>query len=284
MREQEERDKYELIEPKCKLSEVELIPELRSAVVEVIEDREYEEALKKEDLKPRKLVMLHGPPGCGKTSIAHGIAAETGLPLYMVSGAELISSFVGQSEKNVEEVFRFANATECIMLIDEFDSFGQDRARGGATHERRLTNTLLVNMETRPPLGITVTCTNFLDYIDPAILRRFDTILSVPALDKKALIKVAKGVLKDRFGISPEECVAEGKTPSGVVRAAKTKLRQAVLAKAKARGKPKKKREGLFEPITAEYQSRIESLPVGAFASDFKWDAVSNYVMPTRSP
>lgn len=241
-------DKYELIEPKCKLSEVELNKELRASVEEVIEDREFAEELEEEGLKPRKLIMLHGPPGCGKTSIAHGIAAETGLPLYMVSGAQLINALVGQSDKNAEEVFRFAHATECVMLIDEFDSFGRDR-KYAASFEQRLVNTLLVNMETRPPLGITIACTNFVDSIDSAVMRRFDTVLEVPALDKKALIKVAKGVLKDRFGISPEECVAEGKTPSGVVRAAKTKLRQAVLAK--SRGKPKK-RKAVFEPAFGE--------------------------------
>lgn len=234
-------NKYEKIEPKCKLSEVELPENLRAAIQEVVEDRDYAGYLVDEGLKPRKLILLHGPPGCGKTSIAHGIAAETSLPLYMVSGAQLISAYVGESSKHAEEVFKFAEKEECVMLIDEFDSFGGNRSTG-YSYERRLVNTLLVNMETRPPAGLTVACTNFLDYIDPAILRRFDLILEVPQLSYEALVKVAENVLKGRYDISPAECVSEGITPSGTVRAATNKLRSAVIAKSRKEGRAKKVR------------------------------------------
>lgn len=231
-------EKYELIKPKCKLSEIELNENLRKSIDEILEDRKFEHALKREKLTPRKMILLYGPPGCGKTSIAHAIAAETGLPLYLANGAQIISAYVGESSKHAEQVFRFANEKDCVMLVDEFDSFARSRQKS-ASYEIRLVNTLLVNMEMRPPQGIMIACTNFDTDIDPAILRRFDMILEVPHLSREALIKVAETALDGRFGISAEECVNEGLTPSGTVRAAKNKLRAAVLASERANPTPK---------------------------------------------
>lgn len=229
---------YEKFEPKCTFSEVELKPDLRAAIQEVIDDREMAHALEREGLIPRKRILLHGPPGCGKTSIAHALASEVKLPLYVASGAQIIDAYVGGSEKNIEKLFKFAESEECVLLVDEFDTFSRDRSRG-ARYEANMVNTLLVNMEARVPAGIVIACTNFLDIIDSAVTRRFDVILEVPGVSREMLIKIAENTLKGRFSINPEECAMEGRTPSGTVRAAKNKLRSAVLSAERANPTPK---------------------------------------------
>jgi SpoVK/Ycf46/Vps4 family AAA+-type ATPase len=226
-------DLYSEIKPKCTLASLELNPDLRKEVQEIIEDRAYSTALKQEGLVPRKLLMLEGPPGCGKTSIAHGMAEAMKMPLYLVSTGQLISKYVGESEKFVEKIFKFSAEHEVLLLIDEFDSFGLERH--GNIYEQRLVNTFLVNMEMNPPKGMVVACTNYAQHIDAAIMRRFDSVLEVPQVSYKGLIKIAESVLQGRFKISPADCVREGITPSGTVRAAKNRLRSAVIEREQAR-------------------------------------------------
>lgn len=241
----EEREKqpiYEKIQPKCSFDDIELKSSLKASLDEVLEDHQYAGILEDDGLVPRKLIILHGPPGCGKTSIAHAMAKAMSLPLYMVSGANLESCYVGESEKNAEEVFRFANKQECVMLIDEFDSFAINRNQQ-SQYGLKLVNTFLTNMETRPPEGLIIACTNFIDRIDPAILRRFDIQLEVPQLSTQAMVTIAEKFLKGRHGISPSECVQEGKTPSGTIRSAKNKLRTAIINEARARKATKGKKK-----------------------------------------
>lgn len=246
-------DKYEQIKPKCGLKDIELSEKLRGSIDEMLEDRKFSFALSDEGLKPRKLVLLYGPPGCGKTSIAHGLAHESGLPLFLASGAQIVSMFVGEAEKAAESIFKFTEKEDCIMLIDEFEGLAPDR-RHAADHSHRLVNTFLVNMETRVPLGITVCCTNYKELIDAAILRRFDLILEVPPLSRESLVKVAEAIIKGRHGITAEDCLRVANTPSGIVREAKNRLRSAIIDAERKNPRPIPKAP---DPVVVVQQPRL---------------------------
>lgn len=227
---------YEMIEPKCSLADLVLPESVTNPVKEILEDHEYRDALMEAGLACRKKILFHGPPGCGKTSIAHALAKELEAKFYSVSLAQAVGSHLGESEKNVEAIFKFAQLNRVVMLLDEFDSIGSARRTGKMDNsadrqDNRMVNTVLTCIENRPPLGLIIGATNLFETLDEAVLRRFDMIIEVPSATRPALKKIANGVIKGRFGISIDEILQEASTPAAVVRVATDRLRRKVIEK-----------------------------------------------------
>lgn len=237
---QSEPKLFRRVKPKCTMRELVLPEGVTGPVKELLEDQAYADALRYEGLDVRKRVILHGPPGCGKTSIAHALAAELGIGLYEVSIAETCSSYMGESEKQVEKIFDFAAQNRCVLLLDEFDSIGQHRraSHGNANQtENRIVNTILTRLESVDPLGLIVACTNYLDFIDRAILRRFDLELEIPEASAAALETLARQILRDRHGIQLDDVLRYAKTPAEVTKRANDLLRRAVITAERERRK-----------------------------------------------
>jgi transitional endoplasmic reticulum ATPase len=145
------------------------------------------------NVEPPKGILLYGPPGTGKTMIAKAVAATSEANFISIKGPELISKWVGESEKGVREVFRKARqAAPCVIFFDELDAVAP--RRGGSEGDAHVTERLLSQMLTElngleDLKGVVVIgATNRPDIIDEALLRpgRFDRILEVPAPDKEA--------------------------------------------------------------------------------------------------
>lgn len=117
-------------------------------------------------------LCLYGPPGTGKTAYARWLAAELGMPLMLYSASALMSKWVGESEKNIASAFRRAERENALLLIDEVDSFLQDRAHARQSWEVTMVNEMLTRMEAFS--GLFIASTNLMDNLDPAALRRFD--------------------------------------------------------------------------------------------------------------
>ncbi|MDP8888773.1 MAG: CDC48 family AAA ATPase [Thermoproteota archaeon] len=146
------------------------------------------------NVEPPKGILLYGPPGTGKTMIAKAVAATSEANFISIKGPELISKWVGESEKGVREVFRKARqAAPCVIFFDELDAVAPRRG-GGSEGDAHVTERLLSQMLTELDgledlKGVVVIgATNRPDIIDEALLRtgRFDRILEVPAPDKDA--------------------------------------------------------------------------------------------------
>lgn len=117
-------------------------------------------------------LCLYGPPGTGKTAYGRWLAEQMGVPLHVKRASDLISKWLGDSEKNIAKAFRQAEQEGAVLLIDEVDSFLQDR-RGANQHwEISQVNEMLTQMESFP--GVFVASTNLMDGLDQAALRRFD--------------------------------------------------------------------------------------------------------------
>lgn len=153
----------------------------------------HKEAFEHADVKPPKGVLLFGPPGTGKTLIAKTIAHTTESNFISIKGPELLSKWVGESEKGVREVFRKARqAAPCIIFLDEVDAIAPSRSSGSSDSHvtERIVSQLLTEIDGLEELHdvLVIGATNRLDMIDDALLRpgRFDRILEVPLPDSKA--------------------------------------------------------------------------------------------------
>lgn len=169
-----------------------LAPTVRTSVFEWMAEIRAADELASAGLKPRRSMMLFGPPGCGKTTLAHHFAARLGLPLACIRSESLIGSLLGQTGKNIGELFDAMAATEgkAVIFFDELDAIGGRRMDDqGASVERAASlNVMLRRIETFG--GITIGATNRQDFIDAALWRRFDIQLSVdlPGPDERFAI------------------------------------------------------------------------------------------------
>ncbi|MFX1417916.1 MAG: CDC48 family AAA ATPase [Promethearchaeota archaeon] len=155
-------------------------------------------------ITPPKGILLYGPPGCGKTLLARAVATESKANFISIKGPELLSKWVGESEKAIREVFRKAKmASPCIIFFDEFDSIAPSRGRhtsdSGVT-EKVLSQFLteLDGLEVMKDI-VVIAATNRPDILDPALIRpgRIDRILLVPEPDKKGRLEILKIFTKE---------------------------------------------------------------------------------------
>src|SRR5439155_13288078 len=150
-----------------------------------------------------KGILLHGPSGTGKTMLAKAVATESEANFINVKGPELISKWVGESERGIREIFRRARqASPCVIFFDEIDSIAPVRGIGGETAvTERVVSQLLTELDGIESLhGVVVlAATNRADMIDTALLRpgRFDKIVLVPMPDKEGRKKILEITTKD---------------------------------------------------------------------------------------
>lgn len=132
-------------------------------------------------LRPRKTILLYGPPGCGKSLGAKRLAWNLGLPLLKVRFDALISSYFGESASNLRSLFVAATERPCVLLLDECDFIARSRAEHKDVGEAlRIVNTLLQLMEDYDAPGLLIATTNMESSLDTALFRRFDDCFMVP--------------------------------------------------------------------------------------------------------
>jgi len=117
-------------------------------------------------------LCLYGPPGTGKTATAHWLAETIGVPVHSVRASDLLGPYVGMSERAIAQAFAQARTDGALLLIDEADSFLQERRKAERSWEVTLVNEMLTQVEAFE--GLLVVSTNLIDGFDQAALRRFD--------------------------------------------------------------------------------------------------------------
>lgn len=158
----------------------------------------YPELFKKLGIDPPKGILLYGPPGCGKTLLAKAVATESGANFIAVRGPEVLSKWVGESEKAIRQIFRKARQyAPAVVFFDEIDSIAPSRGYALDTRvTERIVSQLLTEMDGIHRLDnvVVIAATNRPDIIDPALLRpgRFDKLIYVPPPDLNARIEILK--------------------------------------------------------------------------------------------
>lgn len=179
--------------PNVKWEDVGGLEEVKQKLVEAVEwPLRYPQLFQQANVKPPKGILLSGPPGTGKTMVAKALASQSGVNFISVKGPELMSKYVGESERGVREVFRKARqASPCILFFDEFDSLVPERGLSGDSQvAERVISQFLTELDGLVELkGVLIlAATNRKDLIDSAILRsgRFDFVLEFPLPDEEA--------------------------------------------------------------------------------------------------
>jgi SpoVK/Ycf46/Vps4 family AAA+-type ATPase len=132
-------------------------------------------------------LLLYGPPGCGKTSIAKYIANKLDLPIIIARFDSLISSLLGNTSKNIRSLFEYASSKPCILFLDEFDAIAKDRKDQQEQGElKRIINSLLQNIDQFLANNILIAATNHHELLDDAIWRRFEQVIEIerPSIDE----------------------------------------------------------------------------------------------------
>ncbi len=189
--------------PNVKWNDIGGLKEVKQKLQEVVEwPLKYSDKFDKFHITPPKGVLLYGPPGTGKTMLAKAVANESGANFISVRGPELLSKWVGESEKKLREIFRMAKqAAPSIIFFDEIDAMTRTRGTGRTEVVDTLVSQLLTEMNGLEELkGVVImAATNRPDIVDFSLLRpgRFDRHVLVPAPDDKARIEILKVHLKN---------------------------------------------------------------------------------------
>ena len=186
--------------PEVRWSDVGGLEDVKQQLREAVEwPLKYPEVFEQMGIQPPKGILLFGPPGTGKTLLAKAVATESGANFIAIRGPEILSKWVGESEKAIRQTFRRARqVAPAIIFFDEIDAIAPAR---GFRHDTsgvtdRIVNQLLTEMDGIEPLRnvVVIAATNRPDILDPALLRpgRFDRLIYVPPPDYKARLEIFK--------------------------------------------------------------------------------------------
>lgn len=169
------------IDPRRTLDSMQLPEDVHKASTELIEEQQRRDLLRSYGLEPRHRVLLSGPPGNGKTTLAEAIAQELMVPLFVVRYEAVIGSFLGETSGRLKRLFDFVRTHQCVLFFDEFDTLGKER---GDTHEtgeiKRVVSSLLLQIDSLPSHVVVVTATNHAELLDRAVWRRFQLRMNLP--------------------------------------------------------------------------------------------------------
>jgi len=185
--------------PNVKWTDIGGLETIKQELIEAVEwPLKHPESFKRLGVKPPKGILLYGAPGTGKTMLAKAVATESQANFILVKGPELLSKWVGESEKAVREVFKKAKqVSPCIVFFDEIDSLAPRRGSNSDSHvSERVVNQLLTEIDGLVEMHdvVIIAATNRPDIMDTALLRpgRFDRIILTPTPDEKTRLEIFK--------------------------------------------------------------------------------------------
>jgi len=157
---------------------------VEAACEELIEEQRRSDVLRASGLEPRHRLLLSGPPGNGKTSLAEALAFELALPLFTVRYDAVITSYLGETAQRLRRLFDYVRTEPCVLFFDEFDAIGKERGDLHETGEiKRVVTTLLLQLDDLPAYNVLVGATNHPELLDRATWRRFQLRLTIDRPD-----------------------------------------------------------------------------------------------------
>lgn len=227
-----------VVEPNIKLDDMVLASKTRSKLDRVLLEHRSSEKLAQHNLRPKRKLLLVGPPGGGKTMTAAAISSELGIPMFSVLLGEVFKSHLGETGAGIAKIFEHIRNHLGVYLFDEFDALGTERSVAGggesAGEIRRVLNSILQMLEQDDSNSIIVAATNHDAILDGALFRRFDDVIHYPLPTLKLRLELIERVIA-KTGIGLPEDVrsaalgADGLSQSEIESACLDAAKEAVL-------------------------------------------------------
>ena len=182
--------------PRRQLDDVILPAVTRRAVDRLVQEQQRADLLRAHGVEPRNRILLVGPPGTGKTTLAEAIADAVSVSLFVVRYELMIGSYLGETATRMKRIFDYARTTPCVLFFDEFDAIAKERGDVHETGEiKRVVSSLLMQIDELPSYTIVVAATNHPELLDRAAWRRFQLRLALPRPTAKDLAQYVEAFL-----------------------------------------------------------------------------------------
>lgn len=169
------------LRPERTLADLVLPKSVHEACSQLVEEQHRSDILRSHGVEPRHRLLLLGPPGNGKTSLAEAVAGELAVPVLRVRYDAVIGSFLGETATRLSRVFDHARTRQCVLFFDEFDAVGKERGDQHETGEiKRVVNSLLMSIDSLPSYVVVVAASNHPELLDRAVWRRFQIRAELP--------------------------------------------------------------------------------------------------------
>ncbi|WNQ11469.1 ATP-binding protein [Paenibacillus aurantius] len=185
-----EQSLFTEITPRKRLEHLILPQNVYSLCRELIEEQNRADLLRSYGLEPRNRILLNGPPGNGKTSVAEAIAEALMIPLLTVKYETIVGAYLGETANRLAKLIDQAKRRQCVLFFDEFETLGKERGDVHETGEiKRVVSSLLLHIDSLPSYVIVVGATNHENLLDKAAWRRFQLHLELPTPSRDSLEK-----------------------------------------------------------------------------------------------
>lgn len=176
--------------PSRPLDDLTLTPQVAQTIWELVAEHHRADLLRSYNLEPRNRVILTGPPGNGKTSLAEALAEALCVSLFVVSYEVVIGSYLGETAQRIARVFEHARSRRCVLLFDEFDAVGKERGDAHETGEiKRVVSSILMQIDSLPSYVVVVAASNHPELLDRAVWRRFQVHLELEPPTRRQIVE-----------------------------------------------------------------------------------------------
>jgi len=176
------------INPQKRFDDLIINEQILKICQELVEEQNRADLLRSYGLEPRSRILLAGPPGNGKTSLAEALAAHLMYPLLVIRYENLIGRYLGETASRLQKVFSYVKTRNCVLFFDEFDTIGKERGDSKETGEiKRVVSSLLLQMDSLPSYVVVITASNHPELLDRAVWRRFQLRIELKPPDIKQI-------------------------------------------------------------------------------------------------
>lgn len=171
---------HEII-PERTFDDLILPPQIREISEELVQEHHRIDLLRSYNLDPRNRILLIGPPGNGKTTLAEAFAHALMVPLLIVRYEGLVGTYLGETAVRLSQLLEYARARKCVLFFDEFETLGKERGDRHETGEiKRVVSSLLMQIDSLPSHVVVIGATNHPELLDRAVWRRFQVRMMLP--------------------------------------------------------------------------------------------------------
>lgn len=194
-------------QPSVTFQDLVLPADVSSVLESVVDEFRQRSMLRAHGVRPRSTLLFVGPPGCGKSVSGAAIAGELGLAIARIQLATVVSSYLGETARNLEQIFTFLNSGSWVLQFDEFDMLGRERSdRSDHGELRRVVAAMLQIIDENNADSVFVATSNHPGLLDSAVWRRFDEVVEFPLPDEAARAALIRLKLRGvRADLKPTE-------------------------------------------------------------------------------